>query len=295
VLVGNPPAHHGHHGDVDPRRGPTARLYRAPFGAYPLYDANGPVAPPDPLAAPGAPWTLVATDAVPGHLDHPPSRGWWHYVAFAEDSCGNLSLVSNPSAGSLDYHLGDVSNGITVGVGNNVVSDEDVSLLGANYGIGEPDITTRGVAYLDVGPTTDFLPASRPLPDHLIDFEDFILFAANYQVTSGPSGPARATRAARAARAASGAPEEFTVTAPATVQAGQLVAATIRLNGSGRVQGFSAALAWNAGVVQPVSVTGVRGSSRRTAWRCRRVLAAWTRRSSARGRPACSATSKRPR
>lgn len=234
--------------------GSSARLYRAPFGEYPLYDANGPVAPPDPLDAPGAPWTLVAAAAQPGYVDLPPSRGWWHYVAFSVDSCGNLSAVSNLSAGSLDYHLGDVSDGLTVGVGDNRVSDEDVSLLGANYGIGEPAITTRGVAYLDIGPTTDFLPVSRPLPDHLIDFEDFILFAANYQVTSGPPGPARVRPATRQGGAAAGALEQFRVSAPVLVQAGQGVTATIHLAGAGAIQGFAATLGWDPAIVQPVSV-----------------------------------------
>lgn len=254
VLAGNPPG--GTTGISlawSGAGGPGARLYRAPFGAYPLYDANGPVAPPDPLAAPGPPWTLVSSDASPGFVDHPPARGWWHYVVFVADSCGNLSAVSNLSAGSLNYHLGDVSDGVTIGAGDNVVSDEDVSLLGAHYGIGEPEITSRGVAYLDIGPTSDFLPTSRPQPDHLIDFEDFILFAANYQVTSGPSGPARAVRPARGA--ASGALEEFRVAAPFAVQSGEAVAAALRLNGTGAVQGFSARLTWNAAVVQPVGAT----------------------------------------
>jgi hypothetical protein len=228
--------------------GPAARLYRAPFGSYPLYDANGPLAPPDPLAAPASPWALVSAGTASGYVDHPPARGWWHYVAFAIDSCGNLSAVSNPTPGALDYHLGDVSNGVAVGVGDNRVSDEDVSLLGANYGIGEPAITTRGVAYLDIGPTVDYLPSSRPQPDHMIDFEDFILFAANYQVTSGPQGPARPAGGEQSA-----ALEEFRVGVPALVQAGQAVTATIGLTGSGHVQGFSATLGWDAGVVQPVS------------------------------------------
>ena len=254
VLAGNPPGSTtGITVTWATGGGATARLYRAPFGAYPLYDANGPVAPPDPLAAPGAPWTLVAASVAPGYVDHPPSRGWWHYVAFAIDSCGNLASVSNPSAGSLDYHLGDVSDGVTVGVGDNRVSDEDVSLLGAHYGIGEPAITTRGVAYLDIGPTTDYLPTSRPLPDHLIDFEDFILFAANYQVTSGPTGPARVRPAKGTGGAAAGAAESFRVGAPVIVQAGQTATASVFLSGTGAVQGFSATLAWDAAVVLPVS------------------------------------------
>ncbi len=250
VLENNPPGQTtGITVTWTPVPGTTTRLYRAPFGAYPLYDANGPVAPPDPLAAPNAPWELAAATASPGYVDYPATRGWWQYVAFSEDSCGNLSAVSNLTPGSLDYHLGDVSDGVTVGTGNNLVSDEDVSLLGANYGIGEPDITNRGVDFLDIGPTSDYLPTSRPEPDHVIDFEDFILFAANYQVTSGPARPAR-----RSGAAAAGALEEFSLSAPATVQAGQDVTATVRLNGSGRVQGFSAVLDWDAAVVQPVGV-----------------------------------------
>jgi len=140
-----------------------------------------------------------------------------------------------------------------VGVGDNRVSDEDVSLLGANYGIGEPAITTRGVTYLDIGPTTDYLPVSRPLSDHLIDFEDFILFAANYQVTTGPPGPARAKPAKREGGATAGAIEQFRVSAPVVVQAGQSVTATIRLSGAGAIQGFSATLGWDPAIVQPVS------------------------------------------
>ena len=62
----------------------------------------------------------------------------------------------------------------------------DVSLLGAHYGIGEPAITTRGVAYLDVGPTTDGQVTSRPTPDHRIDFDDLMMFATNFRVVSAP-------------------------------------------------------------------------------------------------------------
>lgn len=253
VLAGNPPG--GTTGIAltwTPVPGTTTRLYRAPFGSYPLYDADGPVAPPDSLAAPGPPWTLAAAGTSPGHVDLPPARGWWYYVAFAEDSCGNLSAVSNVTTGALDYHLGDVSDGVTIGTGNNVVSDEDVSLLGANYGIGQAEIASRGVEYLDVGPTSDYLPTSRPHPDHVLDFEDFILFAANYQVTSGPAGPARVARPAAGTSAA--ALEAFSLSAPAAAQAGQDVTATLRLDGAGHVQGFSARLAWNPAVLQPVAV-----------------------------------------
>ena len=109
-------------------------LYRAPFGAYPEYDDGGGTLP-DSAAAPAAPWALVSAAATSGLVDHPATRGSWHYVAFLTDSCGNRSAVSNLTHGSLDYHLGDVSDGVTRGTGNDRVGLEDVSLLGAHYGI----------------------------------------------------------------------------------------------------------------------------------------------------------------
>jgi len=124
--------------------GGTVSLYRAPFGSYPEYDDNGPTSPPNPAAAPGAPWTLVSASALPGFVDLPAGRGFWYYVAFVTDACGTRSAVSNRSAGALSYHLGDVSNGFTAGLGDNRVGLEDISLLGANYGIGESTITARG-------------------------------------------------------------------------------------------------------------------------------------------------------
>src|SRR5439155_12572806 len=121
VLTGNPPG--GLTGITvtwtAPVPGPAA-LYRAPFGSYPEYDDDGGTLP-DSLAAPGAPWTLVNAAASSGLVDHPPVRGSWHYVVFWTDSCGNRSAVSNVSRGSLDYHLGDVTDGATRGTGDNRV------------------------------------------------------------------------------------------------------------------------------------------------------------------------------
>jgi hypothetical protein len=153
------------------------------------------------------------------------------------------------TTGTLDYHLGDVSNGVTVGQGNNHVGTEDISLLGANYGIGDAEITARHVEYLDVGPTTDGLPSSRPKPDDHINFEDLMIFATNFGELSGP---ALVTSAAGAQPTA--ARDEFIVLAPSQVAPGQTVTATLRLRGAGRIQGFSAQLGWNASVVRPLGV-----------------------------------------
>ncbi len=227
----------------------TVRLYRAPFGSYPLYDALGPVTPPDSAAAPGAPWSLIATGAAPGYVDATAPRGFWHYVAIVTNACGIASAPSNRTPGTLNYLLGDVSNGLVRGTGNNADFTEDLSLLGENYGIGASDITTRGVAYLDVGPTAGGALDGRPLPDRLIDFEDLFVFAGNFgAVVQAPQFAAREAAAA----GASAAPEAFSLSAPALVEAGETVTATLALEAHGRVQAFSARLGWNPAVVEPV-------------------------------------------
>ncbi len=191
----------------------SVEVYRAGFGHYPEYDDDGGVVPITPSYPPGAPWTLTTVSAS-GQTDETTARDFYYYVVFAKNAAGGVSAVSNKTGGTLNYHLGDVSNGFTVGQGNNAVGDEDISLLGANYGIGEAEITSRGVEYLDVGPTTNLFLTSRPFTDDRIDFEDFIVFASNYNVVSGPPLAARATGAA-----AEG-PEEFRVAAPSLVEAG---------------------------------------------------------------------------
>jgi hypothetical protein len=226
-------------------------LYRAPFGSYPEYDDGGGTLP-DSAAAPAAPWVLVSASATPGLVDLPPVRGSWHYVAFLTDSCGNRSAVSNLTHGSLDYHLGDVSDGVTRGTGDNRVRTEDVSLLGAHYGISGSTLVSDSVAYLDVGPTLDGQPTSRPTTDDAINFEDLMVFSLNFQVVSAPQ--AAVSPAAPGAAAKAAAAEAFELEAPSLVAPGDEVVATLHLAGAGRMQGFSAQLAWDAGVIQPVAV-----------------------------------------
>jgi trimeric autotransporter adhesin len=227
----------------------TVSLYRAPFGTYPEYDDAGPVTLPDPAAAPGAPWTLVSANAASGLVDSAAPRGFWYYVALVTDACG-VSSASNRTAGNLSYHLGDVSDGSVAGQGNNVVGGEDLSLLGANYGIGGATIVTRGVAYLDVGPTTDLSPTSRPVTDDLIDFEDLMIFSTNYHVVSAP---ALAARPSGRSDGVGGASEAFSLEAPELVSPGEQATATLSLTAAGRLQGFSARLAWDPAVVAPVA------------------------------------------
>jgi hypothetical protein len=110
--------------------------------------------------------------------------------------------------------------------------------------------------YLDVGPTTDFSPNTRPTTDNVIDFEDLVLFAIAYETVSAPALPAAARpprRAVAAGRQVAFA-DELRLDAPGLAEAGEAVAARLSLLGTGRVQGLSVRLEWNAAVVRPVRV-----------------------------------------
>ena len=103
--------------------GTTVEVWRAPYGHYPVYDEAGgaePAAVPSHSTTPPAPWVLTAVTAS-GGLDLPPTRDFYYYVAYAKDGYGTWSTASNRTAGTLNYHLGDVSDGYTAGVGNNQV------------------------------------------------------------------------------------------------------------------------------------------------------------------------------
>ena len=223
----------------------TAEVYRAPFGGYPRYDDAGGFVPPTPSYPPGPPWVLTAVTAS-GQADEPSNRDAWAYVVFSKNAAGAVSTVSNQTSPTPNYALGDVSNGVTAGTGDNQVTDADVSLLGAHYGISGSAITSAGVSYLDVGPTVDFSLASRPFTDGRIDFEDLIVFASNYGLVSAP-----AAVVADAGGAAHG-PEQLVLDAPSSVAAGETFRASVRLSTSGRAQGISAALSWDASVADPI-------------------------------------------
>jgi hypothetical protein len=219
----------------------TVEVYRAGFGNYPEYD-DAPGAgsvPPAPSYPPPAPWALTGATAS-GQTDETPwpSRDFWYYVAFAKDACGNVSAVSNKTGGTLNYHLGDVHNGTTDCTGNNIVSTSDVSFLGSHYGI------TLGVsdplACLDIGPTHDSSVDGRPMTDNQLQFEDLMMFAINHMtVSKGSNKPVAEPLDALTVEVAPGRP-------------GEMVARLI-LQGSGRIQGLSAMLAWEGAA--PLSMT----------------------------------------
>jgi hypothetical protein len=99
-------------------------------------------------------------------------------VVFTRDACGNVSLVSNKTTGTLNYHLGDVTDGAFPGHGDNLVNSLDISLLGTHYWSTLPH--DDPVNYLDVGPTTDYSVDALPTTDNQIQFEDLMMFAINF-------------------------------------------------------------------------------------------------------------------
>ena len=221
--------------------GSSVEVWRKGFGNYPTYAGGS--APPAPGAYPPAGWSLSGVTAS-GQLDVPPSRDFWYYVAYGKDGCGNASPVSNLTAGTLDYHLGDVSDGITAGVGDNTINTSDASLLGAHYGASGAGLA--GFEFLDIGPTTDLSSDGRPVPDAVLGFEDLVLMAINFApAVSLPSGrPA----------AAGSADNRVTLTAPLIVHPGEVTAVPVRLENAGDLQALSVALGWDATVVTPVDV-----------------------------------------
>src|SRR5258705_736601 len=147
-----------------PPGGAVAETYRAPFSHYPQYDDAGGAVPATPGYPPGSPWSLTGVPAS-GQTDEPAARDFYHYVVFIKNAGGGISTVSNKTGGTGNYALGDLPNGVDSGTGNNLVGAEDISLLAANYGINAAQIVSRGVPYLDVGPTTDLQLSSRPFTD----------------------------------------------------------------------------------------------------------------------------------
>jgi Cohesin domain/FlgD Ig-like domain len=225
--------------------GSSVAVYRKAFGGYPYYDDAGgaePTAPASPAAAVSAGWQLTGVTGS-GNADRVSGRDFWYYVAFVTDGCGNVSSVSNRTDGTLNYHLGDVHNGVANCTGDDIVGTSDISFLGAHYG------ATLGVSdplgCLDVGPTTNLSVNARPTTDLHIDFEDLVLFAVNYGQVSAPQR-ALATVAAGADR--------VTLAAPHLPGIGETFAVPVSFDGTGRIQALSLKLSYDHSVVEFLGV-----------------------------------------
>lgn len=201
-------------------------VYRKGYGDYPEYDDGTgavPTIPSDPTAAVADGWTLT-TVTMSGMADAPTVRDYWYYVIFTEDDCGNISDVSNMTDGTLDYHLGDVSNGVAAGSGDNLVETADISILGTHYG--ENVGTTTTFNYLDVGPTDDYTVDGLPTTDDIVDFEDLMMFAMNFGEVGDQGG------AMLAAQLKSESPKLALAMPAAALKPGSTVTARLLLEGN---------------------------------------------------------------
>ena len=236
--------------------GTTVEVWRKGFGSYPDYDdAGGALPTASSSYPPGAGWVKVTGLTSPGD-DLVGTRDFYYYVAYAQDGFGTWSPASAMTSGTLNYHLGDVSNGIVLATGNNKVFGEDISLLGTNYGL--TNAAMASVNYLDVGPTTTAYVDGRPLTDDRIDFEDLVMFAINYGL--GAAGPALAPVASGTGTVASDA---VLLEAPARGTPGQTLTARLSLRATGALLALSTRLSWDPAVVEPVDqATGEWWASR---------------------------------
>ena len=238
----------------------TVEVYRASFGNYPLFSRGtspGSVPSPPTSYPPSGRFSpaiasLVASCDASGActvLDDPASRDEFYYVAVVRDRAGNTSPLSSMTSGTLDFHLGDVAGGSCGGTPpscseDNLVNSADISRLGSVYG--STFSTTSSSTRLDVGPTKNGTVDGRPVPDGRLSFKDLIVFAINYSFVSTP-------RAAPSPIAAGS--NALTVRLPSLPEVGSTFEALVALDGAGDLQGLSAQLAWDAGVVEPLAVT----------------------------------------
>jgi uncharacterized repeat protein (TIGR01451 family) len=228
-----------------PTDGSQVAVYRKGYGDHPVYGSGGaPAVPASPAAAVAAGWEPTGVTAS-GQADDPLTRDYWYYAAYTIDGCGNAT-ASTRAGGVLNYFLGDVVDGQTECVGNNLVDMADVSLLGTHYGETRTDQKFRPC--LDVGPTTDYGTRSLPTPDGILEFEDLVIFALNYGVTSAPGVLPAST--AGGSRPAAASVDAVALTVPAIPNVGGTFTVAVRGAGKGDLQALSLGLEYDHAVVE---------------------------------------------
>jgi hypothetical protein len=245
-------------GILEDRNGDSYEVYRAPYGNYPLYD-DGPAAgavPAQPSSyPPGTPWTLLtapssfslcySTEGI-CWTDQSSSRDFYYFVVVAKDSYGNASPASVMTGGTLNYHLGDNTDGLAQCTGDNHVDTADVSALGALYGATPSPTTDVAFSCLDVGPTTNHRVSGRPLTDHKLSFEDLILTAINFHQVSAPADRAQPVAAT------TNSVRLLPVALPAV---GETFDAVLAMTGAGDLQGLSVQLDYDRAVLELLSAS----------------------------------------
>ncbi len=238
----------------DVEAGASVQVFVQGFGNYPSYahGATPGAVPPVPVSRADAVqkrWLpanfrlQAGADGSLSRLYDPASRDFLYFCAFVVDDADNESAVSNMTPGTLDYHLGDVSDGVATCTGDDHVTLADVSFLGSHYGQAAPP--SSSYSCLDVGPTSDFSVDAMPTTDGRVNFEELMVFSMNFSVVSAPQ--LRSHPSAMAVNAAR-------VNTPALPPVGSTFDLPLVFDGAGDALGVSMKLDYNHDVLEPVGV-----------------------------------------
>ncbi len=158
------------------------RIQRVRWNGYPAYGAPVPGYPVNQTQG-----NTVYDGPSTSHIDiqdlNDGTRDIYYYAAFAYDSAGNFSVgVPSSRDRAASYWLGDVGGSGGFGDYDGFVYAEDLNPLYTAYGTstGNPGF----VGEVDYGPTVTGNLDSIPVPDGVIDFEDGIIFAINFDRVS---------------------------------------------------------------------------------------------------------------
>jgi len=150
----------------------TIEVWTKGFGGYPEYSGSVPAAPATPADANTAGWSKIADTLVTQCTYSPAQRDFYYFALFVEDLAGHYSSAVVDS--SLSYWLGDVNT-----TPDGVVDASDIAILASAYRARQGESYWN--AKCDLAPTTDYRRLSRPIPDDVVNFEDLMVFAMNYE------------------------------------------------------------------------------------------------------------------
>ncbi len=200
------------------------------YGGYPEYTGQVPEMPANPEEALAAGWTKIFEGLVTSLDYRPDLRDFYYCAVFVEDLAHHFSPAVLDS--SLSYWLGDVDP-------DGDVDAADIAILAAAYFTMNSNNSWNNIC--DVGPTLNRSRNSRPCPDNVIDFEDLMIFAMNYENTGG--GQAKKKTALPKTLA------PISLNMSLTRQGGSLTAEVQLAENSGAIKGLSIPVSFGAGLL----------------------------------------------
>ncbi|MFZ5516841.1 MAG: T9SS type A sorting domain-containing protein [Candidatus Zhuqueibacterota bacterium] len=199
------------------------------FGGYPEYNGQTPDLPTTPAEALANGWTKIFEGFVTS-LDYtPPLRDFYYCAIFVQDLAFHYSAAVLDS--SLSYWLGDIDP-------DGDVDAADIAILAAAYFTSDGFIHWNNLC--DVGPTLNHFTDGRPTPDNIIDFEDLMIFAMNYENMGGRKGLTKKQSSEKMA--------PISLNMSLTKQTTTLIAEVQLAENSGAIKGMSIPVNFGAGL-----------------------------------------------